>query len=35
MDEKMKMYSAQEIQIGVAAPAAKAEAPKPAATKTK
>ena len=35
MDEKMKMYSAQEIQIGVAAPAAKAAAPKPAATKTK
>src|SRR5688572_20009305 len=33
MDEKMKMYSAQEIQIGVAAPAVKPEAPKPAATK--
>lgn len=35
MGEKMKMYSAVEIQIGVAAPAAKAVTPKPAATKTK
>jgi hypothetical protein len=31
MDEKMKMYAAEEIQIGVVAPAAA----KPAATKTK
>jgi len=37
MDEKMKMYSAEEIHIGVAdkGAAAKPAAPKPAATKTK
>ena len=33
MDEKMKMYAAEEIKIGVTAPAA--AAPKPAAANTK